>query len=67
MTLADFEVESGWQEITVRGTLHASDPVTPEQIQMLDANLEKALRPSVNVEMFVIEGQQLSGEGPVEE
>jgi uncharacterized hydrophobic protein (TIGR00271 family) len=59
VTLADFEVESGWQEITVRGTLHASDPVTQEQIQTLDANLEAALRRSVNVEMFVIKGEKI--------
>ncbi len=65
VTLADFEVESGWQEITVRGTLHASVPVTQEQIQTLDDNLEAVLRPAVNVEMFVIEGTQLSGNAPV--
>lgn len=57
--LANFEIELGWREVAVLGTLYIDSPVPEGWVDELDATLERTLDRDVSIRLFIIEGQVL--------
>lgn len=62
--LVEFDVEHGWREVTITGTLYATHEITDADMKALDDRLEAALRPAVTLQLFVIEGSLLNMDAP---
>jgi uncharacterized hydrophobic protein (TIGR00271 family) len=63
--LVDFDVEYGWREVTITGTLYTTGDVTDDDLQALEEEVTAAaFRQAVHVRLFVVKGTLLEGEAP---
>lgn len=61
--LGSLDIELGWRQVDISGTVYVEDEVTSEQINALDAALERELGRDVQMHLFVLRGQMFqSGE-----
>ncbi|MFN2114333.1 MAG: DUF389 domain-containing protein [Anaerolineae bacterium] len=52
---------TGLWEVTVSGVLNADRAITPLEMAALERDLDREIRPDVNLELFVIQGTMLEG------
>jgi uncharacterized hydrophobic protein (TIGR00271 family) len=63
--LVDFNVEYGWREVIITGTLYTTSDVTDDDLQALKEKVTAAaLRQAVRVRLFIVKGTLLEGEAP---
>jgi uncharacterized hydrophobic protein (TIGR00271 family) len=62
--LVDFNVDVGWRQVEVVGTLYALEDTSAVDVTALDTALESALHRSVEVRLFTIEGSILDSSAP---
>ncbi len=62
--LVELDVQQRWSEVAITGTLYATSPVTDADMQALEGELDRAIRPRVHVRLFLIEGTILHTDTP---
>jgi uncharacterized membrane protein len=64
-SLADFNVDAGWRNVSITGTLYTTEDISSADMNALDARLESALHRTVDIELFVVQGVRLkNGDQP---
>lgn len=62
VTLFDLNVNVGWQNISITGTLYTTEDIREADIAALDDRLERELRRPVDIELFVLQGVRLQSD-----
>ena len=57
--VADLEIRHELQEVEVLGTLYSRDPITEDQLDELQRELDAQLRPDVSLRLIVIPAELL--------
>ena len=60
--IADLEIRHELQEVEVLGTLYSRDPITEDQLNELQRELDAELRPDVSLRLIVIPAELLESE-----
>ena len=58
-SLADFNVDVGWRNVSITGTLYTTEDISSADIDALRTRLENELHRNVDVELFVLQGVRL--------
>ncbi len=62
--LLELDVQQGWGEVTITGTLHAADPISNTQLLELQRRLDEAIRSKITIRLFAVRGVFLESGSP---
>ena len=60
--LADFNVDVGWRNVSITGTLYTTGDISSADMNALNKRLESELHRKVDIELFVLQGTRLTND-----